>query len=141
MAWRAGEAHGEAMTTTDATPATDLAATVEAYLDVWNEADDDARAERARRVFTDDAHLADPLIDATGPNAIAAAIGALRTQMPDHGLTRTSALDTHHDVVRFSWTVNAPDGTVAVAGLDILAVDPSGRIRSSIAFFGDLVDL
>ena len=128
------------MTTTDTNPTTNLAPAVEAYLDVWNEADDNARAERARQVFTDDARLVDPLIDATGPDAIAAAIGALRTQMPDHTLTCTSALDTHHDLVRFSWTVNAPDGTVAVAGLDILAIDPRARICSSIAFFGDLVD-
>lgn len=31
-----------------------------------------------------------------------------------------------------------PDGTVAVAGLDLLTVTADGRIQSSIAFFGDL---
>ncbi len=127
-----------AMTTTETTPTVDPATAIEAYLAVWNETDDAARAARARDVFTDDARLVDPLIDATGPDAIAAAIGMLRTQMPDHTLTRTSTLDTHHDLTRFSWTVQAPDGTVAVAGVDVLAVDPTGRIRTSIAFFGDL---
>lgn len=126
------------MTTTDTATTTDLDATVLAYLEVWNETDDAARTERARRVFADGARLADPLIDATGPDAIAAAIGALQAQMPGHTLARTSGLDSHHDLTRFSWTVNAPDGTVAVAGLDVLALDADGRIRSSIAFFGDL---
>jgi hypothetical protein len=124
-----------AMTTTEAT-ATETA--VAAYVDVWNETDDAARTDRARLVFTDDARLVDPLVDATGPDAIAGAIGALQAQMPGHTLSRTSALDAHHDLVRFSWTVAAPDGTVAVAGTDVLTFAADGRVRASVAFFGDL---
>ena len=126
------------MTTTEATPTADLTSAVEAYLQVWNEADDAARVDRARAVFTDDAQLIDPLIEATGPEAIAAAITELRTQMPGLTLVRTSGFDTHHDLTRFSWVAQAPDGTVAVAGLDVLTVAPDGRIQTSVAFFGDL---
>src|SRR5687767_15157309 len=118
------------MTTTEATNTVDLARAVEAYLEVWNSPDDATRADRARDVFTDDARLVDPLVDATGPDAIAAAIGELRTQMPGLSLVRTSGFDTHHDLTRFSWNAQGPDGTVAVTGLDLLAVTPDGRIQS-----------
>jgi hypothetical protein len=126
------------MTTTEPTQATDIASAVEAYLRVWNEPDDATRADKARHVFTADARLADPLIDATGPEAIADAIGGLRTQMPGLSLVPTSGFDTHHDLTRFSWAAQGPDGTVAVAGLDLLTLTPAGQISSSIAFFGDL---
>ena len=128
------------MTTTEPTQATDLTAAIDAYLEVWNESDDAGRADRARQVFTDDARLVDPLIDATGPDAIAAAIGELRTQMPGLSLVRTSGLDTHHDLTRFTWAAQGTDGTVAVAGLDLLLLAPDGRISYSVAFFGDLPD-
>lgn len=117
---------------------THIEATIDAYLATWNEEDDAARAEQSRKVWADDGRLADPLLDATGPDAIAAAIGALRDQMPGHSLTLTTAIDVHHDVARFGWTVNAPDGTVAVAGIDVATVRADGRLQSAIGFFGDL---
>jgi len=61
------------------------------------------------------ARLVDPLLDAKGPDGIAVAISELRNQMPGHSLTRTTTVDVHHDQARFAWTVNAPDGSVAVA--------------------------
>ena len=92
----------------------------------------------ASDVFADDGRLVDPLIDAVGPEQIAAAIGGLRDQMPGHSLARTTAVDAHHDQARFGWTVNGPDGTVAVAGIDVVTFDPDGRIQTAIGFFGDV---
>jgi SnoaL-like protein len=111
--------------------------TVDRYLVMFNEADDAVRAELAHEVFVDDGRLVDPLIEATGPDGIAAAIGGLRDQMPGHSLTRTTALDTHHSHARFGWTVNGPDGGVAVAGIDVVTIAPDGRIETAIGFFGD----
>lgn len=129
------------MQTTNDTTITDTQASVEAaidrYLVMWNEADDAVRADQARVVFADDGRLTDPLIDATGPEQVAAAIGALREQMPGHSLTRTSAVDAHHTHARFGWTVNGPDGSVAVAGIDVVTFAPDGRIESAIGFFGE----
>jgi hypothetical protein len=105
---------------------------------MFNEADDAIRAELGQQVFVADGRLVDPLVDATGPEPIAAAIGGLRDQMPGHSLARTTAVDAHHDQARFGWTVNGPDGTVAVAGIDVVTFDADGRIRTAIGFFGDI---
>ena len=114
--------------------------TIDRYVVMFNEADDLARAELSKAVFVDDGRLVDPLVDATGPARIAAAIGVLRDQMPGHSLARTTRVDTHHDQARFGWSVNAPDGSVAVAGTDVVTFDGDGRIQTAIGFFGDLAD-
>jgi hypothetical protein len=123
------------MQTTNNTATTE--AIIDRYLVMFNEADGITRTELAREVFADDGHLVDPLIDAAGPEQVAAAIGELRDQMPDHSLTRTTVVDAHHDHARFGWTVNGPDGTIAVAGIDVVTFAPDGRILSAIGFFGD----
>jgi hypothetical protein len=115
--------------------------TIDRYVVMFNEADDVARAELGNDVFVDDGRLVDPLVDATGPVHIAAAIGALRAQMPGHTLARTTAVDAHHDQARFGWAVGGPDGSVAVAGIDVVTFDADGRIRSAVGFFGDVPEL
>jgi len=116
----------------------DLETAIDSYIATWNEADDAARADQSRALWADNGRLVDPLIDAVGPDAIAAAIGELRNGMPGHSLARTTVVDTHHDLARFGWTVNAPDGTVAVAGIDVVTFAADGRIQSATGFFGEV---
>jgi len=115
-------------------------ATIDRYVVMFNEADDAIRTDLGREVFVDDGRLVDPLVDAVGPEQIATAIGGLRDQMPGHSLARTTAVDAHHDQARFGWTVNGPDGSVAVAGIDVVTFDADGRIRTAIGFFGDVAE-
>jgi hypothetical protein len=117
---------------------TTIELTIDRYVVMFNEADDATRTDLGREVFVDDGRLVDPLIDAAGPEQIAAAIGGLRDQMPGHSLTRTTVVDAHHDQARFGWTVNGPDGAVAVSGIDVVTFDADGRIRTAIGFFGDV---
>ncbi len=128
------------MQTTNNTELTTTEATIDRYVVMFNEADGDVRADLGRDVFVDDGRLVDPLIDAVGPDHIAAAIGGLRDQMPGHSLARTTAVDAHHDQARFGWTVNGPDGSVAVAGIDVVTFDADGRIRTAVGFFGDVAE-
>lgn len=128
----------ENTTITDSTIESTIEGTIDRYVVMFNEPDGDVRAELAHEIWVDDGRLVDPLVDAVGPEQIAAAIGGLRDQMPGHALARTTAVDAHHDRARFGWTVNGPDGTVAVAGIDVVTVDADGRIRTAIGFFGDL---
>jgi hypothetical protein len=119
------------------TTLTDIETTIDQYLATWNEPDGTTRAAQSRAVWAGGGRLVDPLIDATGPDAIAAAIGELRAQMPGHSLRRTTVIDAHHDHARFGWTVNAPDGSVAVAGIDVVTFDGDGRLHTAVGFFGD----
>jgi hypothetical protein len=116
---------------------TNIETTIDHYLASWNEPDAGARTEQSRAVWADDGRLVDPLIDAVGPEAIAAAIGELQGQMPGHSLTRTTVVDAHHAHARFGWAVTGPDGTVAVAGIDVVTVAADGRIQTAIGFFGE----
>jgi hypothetical protein len=121
--------------------ATDIQTTIDNYLASWNEPDDATRADMARGVWTGDGRLVDPLIDAVGPEAIAAAIGQLRDQMPGHSLHLTTEIDAHHDQARFGWTVNAPDGAVAVAGIDVVTFSADGRLQTAVGFFGNVAEV
>ena len=117
-----------------------IEATIDRYVVMFNEADDATRGELGKDVFVADGRLVDPLVDATGPAHIAAAIGVLRDQMPGHSLARTTLVDTHHDQARFGWAVVGPDESVAVAGIDVVTFDADGRIQTAIGFFGDLAE-
>lgn len=116
---------------------TNIDTTIDRYLESWNEPDAATRTSQAQAIWADDGRLVDPLVDAVGPEAIAAAIGGVQEQLPGHSLIRTTTIDEHHDLARFGWSVVAPDGSVAVAGIDVVTfVD--GRIQSAVGFFGDL---
>ena len=69
--------------------------TIDRYVTMFNEPDDTTRGELAKDVFADDGRLVDPLVDATGPAHIAAAIGALQAQMPGHTLARTTVVEAY----------------------------------------------
>jgi hypothetical protein len=43
----------------------------------------------------------------------------------------------HHHLARFGWSVVAPDGSIAVAGIDVVTL-VDDRIQTAIWFFGDL---
>lgn len=116
---------------------TDIETIIDQYLATWNEPDANLRSEQTRAVWADDGQLADPLIEAVGAEAISAAIGQLRDQMPGHSLTRTTLIDAHHNYCRFGWTVNGPDGAVAIAGIDIVTLTADGRLKTALGFFGD----
>jgi hypothetical protein len=126
------------MQTTDITT---TEATIDRYVVMFNEGDDAIRADLARQDWADDGRLVDPLVDATGPDQIAAAIGQLRDQMPGHTLARTTVIDAHHDQARFGWAVAGPDGAVAVAGIDVVTFAPDGRMQTAVGFFGDAAPL
>jgi SnoaL-like domain len=126
------------MTDTTATDHTHLETIVDRYVDTWNVADAELRLELCRRVWTDDGRYVDPIFDARGPAAIADSLGAFQAQFPGHRVTRTTAIDTHHDLARFAWAVTAPDGTEVFAGVDVVAVAENGRFRSMTGFLGDL---
>ena len=57
---------------------------------------------------------------------------------PAHTFRRTTGVDAHHTYARYGWELVAPDGTVAVAGTDVVTLDADGRIATIVGFFGDL---
>jgi SnoaL-like domain len=116
----------------------DVTATVDTYLSAWNETDPDRRAELVGQVWAEDGTLTDPPLAAAGRPAISDLHAALQGQFPGHAFRRSSAVDAHHDRFRVGWELVGPDGTVALAGLDVGELTEDGRLRAVTGFFGDL---
>lgn len=117
---------------------TDLEATVDGYLDAWNERDPERRAELIARVWAEDGRLIDPPLTGEGHDGISAMAQALQHHYPGHRFRRTSGIDAHHEHLRFAWELAGPDGEVAIAGLDVGDLAPDGRLQRITGFFGAL---
>jgi hypothetical protein len=116
----------------------DLTNTIDTYLSAWSEQDPQARADMVGRVWAEDGRLIDPPFAATGTAEITGIHGAMQEQFPGHSFRRASAIDAHHEHLRFAWELVGPDGTVALRGLDVGEVGEDGRLRRITGFFGEL---
>jgi SnoaL-like domain len=116
----------------------DLTAIVDAYFAMWNEDDTAKRARHIETAWTDSGRYVDPARDARGYSALNEMVSAARPHFPGHIVKRTSAIDAHHDQIRFSWDVVGPDGSVPVAGIDVGVRAPDGRLERITGFFGEL---
>jgi hypothetical protein len=113
-----------------------LQTVVDRYVDAWNELDAAKRVTLVEQAFVPDGRYCDPLSNVAGVAEVAAMIEAVRGQFPGYQLRRTSPVEQHHDQVRFEWELAGPDGTVAVAGVDYVALAADGRFLSVGGFFG-----
>jgi SnoaL-like domain len=112
----------------------DRDAVVTSYIEMWNETDPERRRELVSEVVTADASYIDPLMSGDGIEGIAAMIGGAQEQYPGHRFALVAGPDTHHDRVRFSWSV-APEGGQPIAiGVDFATVADDGRMSSITGF-------
>jgi hypothetical protein len=118
---------------------TTLEATVDTYLQTWNETDPAARQELIEASLGADLWYRDPLLEADGRAAYDGMIAAVQAQMPGLVMRRTSPLDAHRDVVRFTWALGAPGAEPVFAGLDVAKTDADGRLHRIIGFAGDTI--
>lgn len=126
-------------TTNDITETTTaVTATVDAYIDMWNERDPARRRSLIEQAWDTDARYVDPLLEADGHDALDAMVTTVHDHYPGHVFRRTSAVDVHHDRARFGWELVAPSGEVFVGGIDVATTSAGGRLTSVTGFFGDL---
>jgi hypothetical protein len=78
----------------------------------------------------------DPPFEGSGHAGIAALTDIVLGHFPAHTFRRTSGVDAHHEVARYRWELVAADGTVAVAGVDVVDVR-DGRLARVVGFFGE----
>jgi hypothetical protein len=117
----------------------DLQQVIDRYFDAWNEPEQRARLALIQKAWASDGRYCDPLSDVQGHLGFDAMIAGVQQQLQGHTVRRTSPVDRHHDQVRFEWEIVAPDGTVAVAGVDYGELAGNGRLRSISGFFGTSV--
>ena len=126
-------------TTNDTTTAPVDTTAIDTYLAAWNEPDDDARAALVEAALGADLWYRDAMLEADGRDAFNAVLGAVQTQFPGLVMRRTSAVDAHHDLVRFNWAFGAPGEDPAVAGVDVAKFDADGKLHRIIGFSGETI--
>jgi hypothetical protein len=114
---------------------TDIAAVVDGYIAVFNEADAERRRALITETFTADATYLDPIMAGDGADGIDAMVAGVHQQFPGHRFELTQGPDAHHDRVRFAWQLLAPGGEQAVGrGVDFTTVADDGRLRAVTGF-------
>jgi hypothetical protein len=68
-------------------------------------------------------------------------MAAVQQHYPEHTFRRVSGIDEHHGFLRYAWELHAPDGTVALTGLDVGEVDDDGQLVAVVGFLGPLPEL
>lgn len=113
----------------------DLQNLVHRYIELWNIADADKRAEAADALFAAEGGLTDPMVDVTGPAAVDAVIAAVRQQFPGHLIRLVGDIDAHHDTARFTWEL-APEGggESIVVGFDVATATGDGLLGRVYGF-------
>jgi SnoaL-like domain len=110
--------------------------TVDRYCAAWNEPDPERRRALLREAWDPGARYADPTADVTGVDALAAHIGNVHATYPGARIERLSAVDLHHDVLRFAWRMVLGDGQALPDGIDFGQLGPDGKLTRIIGFFG-----
>ena len=116
-----------------------LVEVIDRYCEVWNEPSAGQRAKLLAQVWAPDATYTDPSVHTTTPDELLTHIENVRARRPGSRVLRTSAIDFHHGVARFSWHVVQRDGAALPEGLDIAEFSSDGkRIQRIVGFFGPL---
>lgn len=106
----------------------------ERYIAIWNERDAAARRAKVAGVFTLDATYRDPMMQGDGHTGIDTMIAAAQAHFPGHVFALHGTPQGHHDVLRFSWRLAAPDGEDVAFGTDVAQLSDDGRLASVAGF-------
>jgi hypothetical protein len=116
---------------------TDVSSTIDTWFATLNELDSSKRAQLVERAWAGDGRWVDPPFEGEGHAGINEMVGAVYQSYPDHRFRRVSAIDAHHDAVRYGWELVNPDGSVVLAGTDIGQLAGDGRLSRITGFFGE----
>jgi SnoaL-like domain len=112
-------------------------ASFDRMLAAWNERDVALIRSHLDQALAADVEFIDPTIVTRGVDEFDANIRGFRGKYPHADCVRTSGVDTHHDLHRYSWHIVVGQ-QVVVAGFDVVETDAEGRVRRVLGFFGPL---
>ncbi|MEO5899015.1 MAG: nuclear transport factor 2 family protein [Ilumatobacteraceae bacterium] len=120
------------------TAALALDVVIDTNLAAYGNQDAASRQAQLAAVWAADGKLIDPPIDGAGLDGIDQMMAAVQGQFPGHTFRRSSAIDAHHGVARYSWELVNPEGAVALVGLDVAEVADDGKLARVLGFMGEL---
>lgn len=111
----------------------DLEQLVDRYIATWNETDPAARRAAIAAVWAEGGSYVDPLMAATGHDALDAMIAGVQARFPGLEMRRAGAVDGHNDRARFGWELGPAGAPGLVGGIDVAMVS-DGRLSSITGF-------
>jgi hypothetical protein len=113
---------------------------VDRMLDVWNEKNPELVMDRLTAVLSADIVFIDPTITTRGLIEFEANVRGFRAKYPHAVISRTSGVDAHSNLHRYTWQISINDKAVLI-GTDVSETDAAGRICKVLGFFGALPPL
>lgn len=111
---------------------------ITAYCEAWNEADSAKREAMLADVWAERGVYTDPMVQTVGRGELATHIGRVLARNPDSRIARTSRVDHHHGLLRFSFARLLRNGDVLRDGVDFGELDGDGKLARITGFFGPL---
>jgi hypothetical protein len=108
-------------------------------LAAWNEADPALVRRHLEQALVPGAEFIDPSIVTRGLDEFEANVLAVQASVPGAVYSRTSGVDSHHGLHRYSWQISR-DGETVITGFDVTEVDDDGKVVRVLGFFGPLPD-
>lgn len=108
-------------------------------LAAWNERDPQKVRGHLDKALAPNVEFIDPSIETNGIDEFEANVHEVHRQVPGADYARTSAVDSHHHLHRYSWAITR-DGEVLMPGFDVTEVDDDGMVSRVLGFFGLLPD-
>ena len=115
-----------------------LETVIDTYFAAWNETDAARRADMLATICAGGATYTDPTVHAASAAELVAHIGNVLSRLPGSRVIRTSVLDSHHGMVRFSFRRVLADGMVRMDGVDFVELSDDGKLKRIVGFFGPL---
>ncbi len=106
-------------------------------LAAWNESDPSKVRSHLERALAPEIEFIDPSVETHGIDEFETNVRNVHAAIPGAVYSRTSGVDSHHGLHRYSWQISR-DGEVVLPGYDVTSVDEEGRVTRVLGFFGPL---
>ena len=113
---------------------------IDRMLDVWNEKNPDLVLDRLSAVLSEDVVFTDPTITTHGLVEFEANVRGFRAKYPHAVISRTSGIDAHSNLHRYTWQISM-NGKAVLSGFDVSEHNSEGKICKVLGFFGALPPL
>jgi hypothetical protein len=109
---------------------------VDNWLAAYADPDAARRLAAIREGWNAEGRLVDPPMEARGHQGISDQAATLLAQFPGHRFERSTAIDAHHQFLRYGWKLVDGNGAAVLEGLDVAELDVDGRLLRVVGFFG-----
>jgi hypothetical protein len=113
-----------------------LEALISSYCAAWGELDAARRGRLVQQVWAESGTYTDPSVHLTGSQELVEYIGRVLKKYPGAWIERTSAVDAHHGMVRFTWRLVWADGETLIEGVDFGELSGEGKLSRIVGFSG-----